>query len=84
MWVAHTLLLSPTKMGSVSDVWKFVLFSADVHTMVEVSMSSFIHSLYMHTYITLSSLHAPVHAYAYVYVCVYSSPFPAIGSYVCT
>ena len=53
MWVAHTLLLSPTKMGSVSDVWKFVLFSADVHTMVEVSMSSFIHSLYMHTYITI-------------------------------
>ena len=53
MWVAHTLLLCPTEMGSVSDVWKFVIISADVRTMVAVSMSSFVHSLYMHTYITI-------------------------------
>ena len=68
MWVAYTLLLCPIKMGSVSGVWKFVIISADIHTMGAVSMSSFVYSLYVHTYISISCLHAPVHAY--VYVCI--------------
>ena len=52
---------------------KFVIVSADIHTMVAVSTSSFIHSLYIHTLLYLACRHLYVHMYVYLY----SSPFPA-------
>ena len=73
MWVAYMLLLCPIKMGSVSGVWKFVVICADIHTMGTVSTNSFIHSLYIHTILSLACMHLYVHMYVYFY----SSPFPA-------
>ena len=74
MWVAYTLLLCPIKMGSVSGVWKFVIVSADIHTMGAVSMSSFVYSLYiyftylLHLFLYLACMHLYMHMYTYVYL----------------
>ena len=68
MWVAYTLLLCPIKMGSVSGVWKFVIISADIHTMGAVSMSSFVYSVYIHTFLYLACMHLYMHMYTYVYL----------------